>query len=35
MEQALKNVPDAEFPVPLSAPQFAPWNGRYAVTGSP
>jgi penicillin-binding protein 1A len=35
MEQAAKDSPDAAFPAAVSPAQFAPWNGRYAVTGSP
>jgi len=35
MEQASKDTPDVAFPAPVSPAQFAPWTGRYAVTGSP
>ena len=32
MERALAGSPNAAFPPPLSASQFAPWAGRYAYT---
>ena len=45
MQSALEGSPNVAFPSPLSAAQFAPWDGRYtyrpastatvAVTSSP